>query len=111
MIPTSLILYALKYPLKYTIAEDRDETSDVAWRYLLWLIPANIIAFQFEGFKTYMIAYKVTYPFPFIHLGTTLFHWFLCWLLIAHYGLGILGAGIAVLSTECLNFIGLGCIP
>jgi len=107
LIPLCLVLLALKRPFKYTIIEDVDETSDVAWVFLYYLLPASILALQFEGIKTYLIANKITYPFTFIHLITTGLNWLMVWLFMAEFDLGIHGAGIAILATEILNLIGL----
>lgn len=107
LIPLCCILYALKVPLKLSIAEDQDQTSDAAWLFLLYLLPASILALEFEGLKTYLIAYKITYPFTFIHVSTTGLHWLLTWLFMVEFEWGIQGAGIAMLLTEVLNLLGL----
>ena len=74
----SLGLYFLKEPLKLLIHDDGDETSDFAWEYLIYSLIANIIVMEFEGMKSFMIANKVTYPFPFIHISSTIAHYFFC---------------------------------
>lgn len=98
---------ALKVPLKLIITENQEETSDYAWRYLMYFLPATLLALELECVKTYMIAHKITYPFTIIHLCTTFLHWFLTWLLIKKLGWGMDGAGLAILITESCNIIGL----
>lgn len=108
MAPLCLILFALKYPISLTIAElDRDATSDAAWEFLRYMMPSMILSMEFESLKTFMVAHKVVYPFTFIHIATTGFHFFFSWLFIAKFEWGIPGAGIAMIITESLNFVGL----
>ncbi|KAM3127933.1 hypothetical protein pb186bvf_019965 [Paramecium bursaria] len=103
--PISLGLYLLKEPMKFLIQDDKDKTSEAAWEYLIYSLIANVIVMEFEGIKSFMIANKVTYPFPFIHISSTVAHYFFCSYLIKDRQLGIQGAGIALLLTESLNLL------
>jgi hypothetical protein len=69
------------------------------------MMPAMIISMEFESLKTFMVAHKIVYPFTFIHVFTTGSHLFMNWLLVQYLQLEIMGAGIALLSTEVLNMI------
>ena len=80
--PISLGLYFLKEPMKFLIQDDKDKTSDAAWEYLIYSLIANVIVMEFEGIKSFMIANKLTYPFPFIHISSTVAHYFFCSYLI-----------------------------
>ena len=76
--PISLALYFAKEPIKFMIQENVDETSDTAWEYLMYSLIANVIVMEFEGIKSFMIANKVISPFPFIHISSTVAHYFFC---------------------------------
>ena len=71
------------------------------------MIPAFILSMEFECLKTFMVAHKVVYPFTFIHLITTCLHFGSTYLLVVTFQMGIAGAGLAILSTEVLNLVGI----
>ena len=73
------------------------------------MIPAVILAVEFESAKIFMIAHKITYPFMFIHFTTLLTHWLFSWLFIIKFEWGVFGAGIVIIITEVFNIIGLLC--
>lgn len=66
---------------------------------------------EFECFKTFMVAHKVVYPFTFIHIITTCLHYGSTYLLVVTFDLGIKGAGLAILSTEIFNLVGILSMP
>ncbi|CAD8133992.1 unnamed protein product [Paramecium pentaurelia] len=108
LVPLGGMLLALKYPLSLTIREDqREETSNYSQEFLYYLIPAIILALEFESAKCFMVAHKITYPFTIIHFCTLGIHWFLCWLFIVQFQWGIPGAGVVIILTEVLNIVGL----
>ncbi|CAD8051919.1 unnamed protein product [Paramecium primaurelia] len=108
LIPLGILLLILKYPLSLIMAEDqRQQTSDYSQEFLYYLIPAFILAFEFESVKCFMVAHKVTYPFTIIHFCTLLTHWFFCWLFIVYFKWGVPGAGFVIILTEVFNIIGL----
>ena len=106
----ALLLGIVKYPLSLTINEnEREATSEIAREFLYYLIPAVVLAMEFESAKIFMIAHKVTYPFTFIHFITLGLHWFFSWFLIEKLSWGIAGAGCAIILTELFNIFGLLC--
>ena len=106
LIPLACILYCLKTPFAYTIpAEERQETSDFAWTYLVYLMASTLFAIEFEALKAFLLAHKITSPFMVIQLFTTCLHYFWCYLLVEKYSFGIHGAGAAIIITEVLNII------
>ncbi|CAK70932.1 unnamed protein product (macronuclear) [Paramecium tetraurelia] len=108
LVPLGGLLLILKYPLSLTIREDqREATSDYSQEFLYYLIPAIILALEFESAKCFMVAHKVTYPFTIIHFCTLAVHWFLCWLFIVEFQWGVSGAGVVIIITEVLNIVGL----
>ncbi|CAD8148185.1 unnamed protein product [Paramecium octaurelia] len=108
LIPLGIFLLILKYPLSLIMAEDqRQQTSDYSQEFLYYLIPAFILAFQFESVKCFMVAHKVTYPFTIIHFCTLLTHWLFCWIFIVYFQWGVPGAGAVIILTEIFNIIGL----
>ena len=79
----AVLLVIVKFPLSLTINEsEREETSEIAREFLYYLIPAVVLAMEFESAKIFMIAHKITYPFTFIHFITLGLHWFFSWFLI-----------------------------
>ncbi|CAD8208725.1 unnamed protein product [Paramecium pentaurelia] len=108
LIPLGILLLIAKYPLSLIMAEDqREQTSDYSQQFLYYLIPAFILAYEFESVKCFMVAHKVTYPFTIIHFSTLLTHWFFCWLFISCFKWGVPGAGIVIILTEVFNIVGL----
>ena len=95
------MVYFLRVPFSYSIPEEnRADVIEAAWEYLPLLMVSSFLAVQLECFKAYMLAYEITTPFIFIHIGTTVLHIFWCKLFIVTLSMGIKGAGIAIIITE-----------
>ena len=77
------ILYFSK-PL-ISIMFDFDQSSrviDYAWDYMIFLLPAKILALTFDSLKNYLMAHTITYPFVIIHSIVTMIYIGLSYLLI-----------------------------
>ena len=103
-VPFFVIIMLLRHPFSLTIPEqDREQTIYYCYLYMPYLLFSSLFAVEFEAIKAYLIAYKKTYPFMFIHTFTVVLHYFWCYLLISKFKFGVHGGGIATLITEILN--------
>ena len=103
------MLYISK-PLIKIIFNSKDSIIDYAWDYLIFLLPAQILALNFDSIKNYLLAQEITYPFIIIHSIVTMMHVGLGYLFIIQLKMGLEGAGISILLSEILNSLGIICI-
>ena len=91
---------------------DFNESSkviDYAWDYMIFLLPAKILALNFDSFKNYLMAHNITYPFVIIHTIVTMIYIGLLYIFIIQLKMGLQGAGISILLAEILNLLGIIC--
>lgn len=100
------MLYISK-PLIKIIFNSKDCIIDYSWDYLIFLLPAQILALNFDSIKNYLLAQEITYPFIIIHSIVTMMHVGLGYLFIIQLKMGLEGAGISILLSEILNSLGI----
>jgi MATE family multidrug resistance protein len=80
---------------------------DYASKYCISMLPSVLFALQFNVTSRYLQAMDIFKPSMMITFTTFLFHPIWCYIFIYKFNLDVVGAGIAMSITQCVNFISL----